>query len=80
MLLFRHFIMLFMAFVFCTNLYAKENKTIFSIVSDRSASNLNSGANTYLENSNDKIIIRTVSQVALMSDEELEKSGKYEVQ
>ena len=73
MLLFRHFLMLFFIFFFSSNLLAKENKTIFSIVSDRSASNLNSGANTYLQNSNDKIIIRTVSQVALMSDEELDK-------
>ena len=73
MLLFRHFLMLFFIFLFSSNLLAKENKTIFSIVSDRSASNLNSGANTYLQNSNDKIIIRTVNQVALMSDEELDK-------
>jgi cobaltochelatase CobN len=65
--------MLFFIFFFSSNILAKENKTIFSIVSDRSASNLNSGANTYLQNSNDKIIIRTVNQVALMSDEELDK-------
>lgn len=73
MLLFRHFLMLFFVFTFCINLYAKESKTIFSIVSDRSADSLNSGANTYLKNSNDKIIIRTVSQVSFMSDEELDK-------
>ena len=73
MLLFRHFLMLFFVFTFCINLYAKESKTIFSIVSDRSADSLNSGANTYLKNSSDKIIIRTVSQVSFMSDEELDK-------
>ena len=72
MLLFRHIMMLFFTFIFCTNLYAKETKSIFSIVSDRSASTLNSGANTYLKNSQDKITIRTVSQVALMSEEELD--------
>ena len=72
MLLFQHFLVLFFMFLFSTNLIAKENKTIFSIVSDRSATTLNSGANTYLKNSNDKIIIRTVSQVSLMKDDELD--------
>ena len=72
MLLFRHFLVLFFMFLFSTNLIAKENKIIFSIVSDRSATTLNSGANTYLKNSNDKIIIRTVSQVSLMKDDELD--------
>jgi cobaltochelatase CobN len=53
-------------------MYAQKNeKSIFSIVSDRSASTLNSGANTYLKSSPDKIIIKTVSQVALMKDKEL---------
>ena len=72
MLLFRHFLMLFFIFLFCANLNAKENKSIFSIVSDRSASTLNTGANAYLKNSNDKITIKTVSQVALMGEEELD--------
>ena len=72
MLLFRHFLMLFFTFLFCANLNAKENKSIFSIVSDRSASTLNTGANAYLKNSNDKITIKTVSQVALMGEEELD--------
>ena len=67
----RVFVLFFMVFL-CTNIYAKENtKSIFSIVSDRSASTLNSGANTYLKSSNDTIIIKTVSQVALMQDKEL---------
>jgi cobaltochelatase CobN len=73
MLLFRHFIVLFLTFVFCTNLYAKESKSIFSIVSDRSASTLNTGANAYLKNSNEKITIKTVSQISLMSEDELDK-------
>ena len=72
MLLFRHFLMLFFTFLFCANLNAQENKSIFSIVSDRSASTLNTGANAYLKNSNDKITIKTVSQVALMGEEELD--------
>jgi cobaltochelatase CobN len=73
MLLFKQLLLLFFTFLFTTNLIAKENKTIFSIVSDRSAMTLNSGANTYLKNSNDKIIIRTVSQLSQMSDAELNK-------
>ena len=73
MLLFKQLLLLFFTFVFTTNLIAKENKTIFSIVSDRSAMTLNSGANTYLKNSNDKIIIRTVSQLSQMSDDEVNK-------
>ena len=76
MLLIRHFLMLLFVLFFCTNLNAKESKTIFSIVSDRSADTLNSGANTYLKNSDDKIIIRTVSQISLMSDIELDKHLK----
>ncbi len=72
MLLLRHFLMLFFIFLFCANLNAKENKSIFSIVSDRSASTLNTGANAYLKNSNHKITIKTVSQVALMGEEELD--------
>lgn len=72
MLLFRHLLVFFFTFLFCANLFAKESKSIFSIVSDRSASALNSGANTYLKNSQDKITIRTVNQVALMSEEELD--------
>ena len=72
MLLFRHFLMLFFTFLFCANLNAQENKSIFSIVSDRSASTLNTGANAYLKNSNDKITIKTVSQVALMGEDELD--------
>lgn len=74
MLLFRHFLMLLFSFIFCVSLYAKDNqKSIFSIVSDRSASTLNSGANVYLKNFQDKVTIRTVSQVTLMRDEELEQ-------
>ena len=66
-------------FFFCTNLNAKESKTIFSIVSDRSADTLNSGANSYLKNSDDKIIIRTVSQISQMSDIELDKHLKSQM-
>uniref|UniRef100_UPI0040489273 cobaltochelatase subunit CobN n=1 Tax=Aliarcobacter sp. TaxID=2321116 RepID=UPI0040489273 len=72
MFLFRHFLMLLITFIFCTSIYAKDNKSIFSIVSDRSASTLNTGANAYLKNSNDKITIKTVSQVSLMNEQELE--------
>lgn len=63
---------LFFIVLLSTNMYAQKNKqSIFSIISDRSAATLNSGANTYLKSSQNKIIIKTVSQVALMKDKEL---------
>lgn len=72
MFTFRQAIVLFFMVFLSTNIYSKENeKSIFSIVSDRSAATLNSGANTYLKSSNDKIIIKTVSQIALMQESEL---------
>ncbi|MFK2823764.1 cobaltochelatase subunit CobN [Arcobacter sp. YIC-80] len=62
----------FFFFVFSVlSLNAKE-KTIFSIVSDRSVSSLNQGAIHYLKNSNDKIAIRTESQVLNMSQAQLQ--------
>ena len=72
MFLFRPFVLLFFSLFFCANIYAQENKKfIFSIVSERSASTLNSGANTYLKSSHDKIIIKTVRQISLMTEEVL---------
>lgn len=68
--------LVFFCFVFSViSLYAKE-KTIFSIVSDRSVSSLNQGAIHYLKNSNNKIAIRTESQVLNMSQVQLQKLVK----
>ncbi|MGA1933369.1 cobaltochelatase subunit CobN [Arcobacter sp. YIC-464] len=65
--------LVFFFFVFSVlSLNAKE-KTIFSIVSDRSVSSLNQGAIHYLKNSNDKIAIRTESQVLNMTQMQLQE-------
>ncbi|WP_298754511.1 cobaltochelatase subunit CobN [uncultured Arcobacter sp.] len=72
MFLLRYFLVLFFSLFSYSNIYAQEEpKSVFSIVSDRSAMMLNSGANAYLKKSQDTITIKTVSQVAMMDDKEL---------
>jgi cobaltochelatase CobN len=69
MFLLKPFLVFYFMFIFTINIYAQENsKSIFAVVSDRSAASLNAGANYYLKNSQDKISIRSVSQVLNMSD------------
>jgi len=64
--------MLFFTLCLSVNIFAQDNtKSIFSIVSDRSANSLNSGANRYLKESKNQITIKTVSQIALMKEDEL---------
>lgn len=72
MFLLRHFLVLFFTLFLCISANAQEEpKSLFSIVSDRSAAMLNAGANAYLKKSQDTITIKTVSQVSLMDDKEL---------
>jgi len=74
MSLLKHFLVFFLMFIFSINIFAQENsKSIFTVVSDRSAAGLNSGANYYLKNSNDKISVRTVSQILNMSNTKIQE-------
>jgi len=74
MFLFKYFLVFCFIFIFSINIFASENsKSIFAVVSDRSTANLNAGANNYLKNSEDKISLRSVSQVLNMSTKELQE-------
>ncbi|WP_121627006.1 cobaltochelatase subunit CobN [Poseidonibacter antarcticus] len=74
MLSLKHFLMFYIMFIFTINIFAQENsKSIFSVVSNRSAASLNAGANYYLKDSKDKISIRSVSQILNMSNSEIQE-------
>lgn len=74
MSLLKSFLVLSLMFIFSINIFAQEDsKSIFTVVSDRSAAGLNSGANYYLKNSNDKISVRTVSQVLNLSNSKIQE-------